>query len=445
MTEPSSETSGSPVATNYFERIQVLSKGPKAHLAWLIVHSFEELREQRIEFDAGINVILGRNGAGKTTLLEILARIITADFSTWSDREFDVEYQYELGQWSWHFRVKNLRNVERRAENDRPFQPIISLRARFEEFDLTADVESNRVRWSDGVHSTVHDFEQRLCVIFLTGLRLGTDAEAQWSHCWQMAMAPLRFSLLVRRFDEGLELFNAVVAGISPQEPYSIFVDAKGDLSMEYSTSSRMLRSLSSLAIDWKSLVANPTNAAILRADQLGISAEIVRGLGALDVFASLGQPEIVHSGERTTLRFSSLKFFMTRANGDQLPHHSWSWGQRRLVAFALYLAANRTAVVADELVNGMHHEWIELCLREMGDRQVFVSSQNPIRVDLVPLHSVQQIQRSFVLCEAVQTGPNRTERRWKNLDQHSAEELFELRSTSLQSTSEIMRFKGWW
>ena len=31
---------------------------------------------------------------------------------------------------------------------------------------------------------------------------------------------------------------------------------------------------------------------------------------------------------------------------------------------------ARPTLVIADELVNGLHHQWIEACMQQLGERQ---------------------------------------------------------------------------
>jgi hypothetical protein len=177
----------------------------------------------------------------------------------------------------------------------------------------------------------------------------------------------------------------------------------------------------------------------------LKISRALLDSLGVVSLDASFGRPEVERMGTVTEVRLSSLAFFMKRKNGDILKHTSWSWGQKRLVAFALYLAANPDYVVADELVNGMHHEWIELCLREIGDRQCFFTSQNPILVDFIELRSIEQISSAFVLCDAAEAVDGALVRRLRNLTRDEAQRLWDARTVGLQSTSEIMRFHGWW
>ncbi len=428
----------------YVERVQTLSKGPRARLAWLVVHSFDDIREQRIEFDPRINVLLGKNGAGKTTLLEILARVITSDFSSWHQREFDVEYQYELNEWFWRYRVKNTRDPSRDVEGRAGYRPDMSVHAHFEEFDLRAESDGRKCRWSDGVRDETHETVASLRLAFLA-IQSGDERGVYWNPRWSLSMIRTGNRNQLGRFDEGLDFFRTLVDGLSSENPFVMTIRESRPGAADIWCPQTLQWLLLFLGLDGSEMLSKPTQSVVFSAEKLKISQAVLDALGAKDVFADLGRPEIVRNGDASTITLSSLALWMERKNGDTVKHPNWSWGQRRLVAFALYLAANLDAVVADELVNGMHHEWIELCLRELGDRQLFVSSQNPILVDLVELHSIEQVRRAFVLCEVVPTETGRTTREWKNLDEKGAEKLFELRSSSLQSTSEIMRFQGWW
>lgn len=255
-----------------------------------------------------------------------------------------------------------------------------------------------------------------------------------------MACCPSAFE--TERFDEGIDSFRSIVEGLSAERPF--WMSTRGDASIgNRSALDAIGRAL--WTIEPQAIADAPTTPVRLSTEQLGISQAFLAALGATEVFADLGLPEIRRTDEETSVTLSQFVLWMKRANGDVLRHTSWSWGQQRLVAFALYLANNKSFVIADELVNGMHHEWIELCLREIGDRQCFITSQNPILVDFVELRSAEQIQRSFTLCSVVEHKPGRTARAWRNMTESEAQTLYEARSVGLQSTSEIMRFHGWW
>jgi hypothetical protein len=312
---------------------------------------------------------------------------------------------------------------------------------RFEE--IAFEIESDDRELRRTINRSTERFEG---VGLSTGSLVVGRLDDRWSNTISLAMSACAHDLDSSRFDEGLDTFRAVLAQVGSDRPLTFQQQTSQPNMWMSNGSSRALSVLVMLLLlQSDSILKDPTRPVHLSSESLGISQHFLDALGATEVFADLGLPEIRRTDDETSVSLSQLVFWMKRPNGDVLRHTSWSWGQQRLVAFALYLAANRRYVVADELVNGMHHEWIELCLREVGDRQCFITSQNPILVDFVSLTSAQQIERAFVLCEVRESKPGRTARTWRNMTEREAQTLFDARSVGLQSTSEIMRFHGWW
>jgi hypothetical protein len=100
------------------------------------------------------------------------------------------------------------------------------------------------------------------------------------------------------------------------------------------------------------------------------------------------------------TMIHSNFRFFFSGPNGVSVSHNLLSYGQKRLLAFLAYAQDCRDVIIADELVNGLHHEWIETCLDTIGDRQAFLTSQNPVLMDFMQFDSAEDVRRSFVLCD---------------------------------------------
>ncbi|MFO0561191.1 MAG: AAA family ATPase [Polyangiales bacterium] len=423
--------SGSEVVAKH----DAMARGEKARLAWLHVHALDDIQEQRLQFDREINVILGKNGVGKTTLLNLLSNVLRWDFSAWNQRSFDVEYQFELGKWFWHVRVKNVRDRELDREGGAGYRAEVSLHARYEEFELRC--ESDR----SGYRRVINGAERRFESVGLWPLFLfSAHMDDAWSNSVGVVRAPLAISPDTTRFDEGLDVFRSMLGWITAERPLEWRSDGPAAW--------RGNRALEGELWRWllpEKLLAQPDAPVLVKHEQLGISQAFLEALDAVDVVANFGLPEVQHQGDTTTVSVSSFELRMVRANGDVLRHTSWSWGQQRLVAFALYLAMNKHFVVADELVNGMHHDWIALCRRELEHRQSFVTSQNPIFVDYVDLDSIEQIQRSFILCGVKETSSGRTARTWRNMSEREATELWDARSSNFESTSETMRTRGWW
>lgn len=426
--------------TEVVARHGVIARAEKARLAWLHVHALDDIQEQRIEFDREINVILGKNGVGKTTLLNLLSFVLRWDFSPWNQRSFDVEYQFELGPWFWHVRVKNTRDRALDRDGVAGYRPEVNLHARYEEFELHA--ASDRSGYQRVINGEERRFESvGLSPFWLFAVRM----DDEWANTVSTVSNACPKDLDPVRLDEGIDAFRLFTSGVSETRPLVLSRQHSDSERWWYNCTASSLLGRMLMSVHPAQVMENPTLPVRLSLEQLGISQPILEALGASDIFADLGLPEVRGSEEETTLTLSQLVFWMKRANGDVLRHTSWSWGQQRLVAFALYLAANKDYVVADELVNGMHHEWIELCLREIGDRQCFLTSQNPILVDYTDLVSVEQIQRAFVLCAVRETKPGQTARTWRNMTEKEAAELWEARTNGFESTSEVMRNRGWW
>ena len=129
---------------------------------------------------------------------------------------------------------------------------------------------------------------------------------------------------------------------------------------------------------------------------------------------------------------------------GDQIPHYQLSFGEKRFLAFLIKLHACPSTIIVDELANGMHHDWIEraVALMEDFDTQAFLSSQDPLLIDCIPLaEDTFPARNTFVLCEIGETG----QLRWRNMSAEEAEDFFKSLAVGLERISEIMRSKGLW
>ncbi len=142
--------------------------------------------------------------------------------------------------------------------------------------------------------------------------------------------------------------------------------------------------------------------------------------------------------------RFGHAEFLFSGLGGVEFSHNFLSYGQKRLLAFLYYLDTNYKFVIADELVNGMHHDWIRACLDQIGDRQSFLTSQNPLMLDYLPLESAEQVRKSFIQCRA-QVVDDTTQLVWSNLAAEDAEELFADYQVGIQHVGEILRVRGLW
>jgi AAA domain, putative AbiEii toxin, Type IV TA system len=141
---------------------------------------------------------------------------------------------------------------------------------------------------------------------------------------------------------------------------------------------------------------------------------------------------------------FGDFEFLITMEDGSVFRHDYLSYGQKRLLSFLYYAAANPDIIIADELVNGLHHEWIDACLDEVKDRQCFLTSQNPLLLDYLSFDSAEEVQRTFLLCDRRREG-KRTQLVWQHMDSESADSFFRAYRAGVQHVSEILRTKGLW
>jgi hypothetical protein len=142
-------------------------------------------------------------------------------------------------------------------------------------------------------------------------------------------------------------------------------------------------------------------------------------------------------------VRLSNLRFFFKRP-GEEISHDLLSYGQKRLLSFFAHADSSRDVIIADELVNGLHHEWIHACLDEIGNRQAFLTSQNPLLLDFLRFDSVEEVRRTFILCERA-SDESGAQLVWRNTTEEEAESFFLAYQTGIQRVSDILLTKGLW
>ncbi|MBK6532817.1 MAG: ATP-binding protein [Deltaproteobacteria bacterium] len=153
-------------------------------------------------------------------------------------------------------------------------------------------------------------------------------------------------------------------------------------------------------------------------------------------------------SAEEGTVKgpsFGNFRFFSQSGVSPLVPHEHWSFGQKRLLTFFWYLACNPDVVVADELVNGLHWDWIDACVDAIGTRQVFVSAQNPLLLDHLGFDSEDSVAHGFVLCRSAPAGEGRSETVWTHPDAAQSAEFFRSYQNGVMQVHDILRTQGLW
>jgi energy-coupling factor transporter ATP-binding protein EcfA2 len=384
-----------------------------ARLERLNIHHFRGVAsETELTFADGINVILGKNGTGKTTLLDLVAKILSGDLRALERQVFHIAFTIAGGDWKLHAQIRN----ERREGNGAPFRPSVGL-------DVEEHAGGKSSLQLDETHALTRDPQGR-------ERELPPDIGSPLHIRWLLPEMPLGdianfFEEEVHRYDEMLGSYERMMAselylGRSGKrvELYEAFLPASVMKVLRHANADTIF------AIDTFPF--------------LGRVADLF-GVRSIDVQWRLierrnDDDEIVERAGPPTFRFHTTTGMFTQ---DIL-----SYGQKRLLSFQYYLAAFPYFVVADELVNGLHHSWIEACINDIGSRQAFLTSQNPLLVDYLPrFDGPQQLSRMFILCRPA----GERSYSWENMSIEEAESMFSAYEAGIQPVGEILQSKGLW
>lgn len=387
------------------------------HLAELELKTFRNVRPTRLVFRPGINVVLGKNAAGKTTLLELLAGVLKGWGPSWSEEPFD-----------WSYVVRRGSAELRRASSGiaGTYQGLPGLLApllptdHFEIIDpptsATIAVRSGRIV-IDGEEGVPEEGPPLLSAY--TGLRARSSP-----------LTPRLLELAVSssfRLDESLDYLRGLLARELAHDgsqlafqfgapiPDGLTESLVGPLKLEPGGGLRF-----------------PVAFLQRAAKVMGYE----KGEALLDV-----ESKTTGLTAGTTLR--NLRFAFSSGK-ETIFHNSLSYGEKRLLSFFAAADACPDILVVDELVNGLHHEWIKACLEEIGPRQAFLTSQNPLLLDYLEFSDAEEVARSFIFCERVRTERG-TELSWRNPTMEEAQEFFSAYETGIQRVSDILITKGFW
>jgi hypothetical protein len=161
------------------------------------------------------------------------------------------------------------------------------------------------------------------------------------------------------------------------------------------------------------------------------------------DSAAVLYDVEIKTAGAVAEGTLRNLRFSFN-VQKDNIMHNSLSYGEKRLLAFFAMSDACPEIMVVDELVNGLHHEWIRACLDEIGKRQAFLTSQNPLLLDYLEFDSPADVQHGFVICERKRDDSG-SFLVWRNPTAEEAADFYSAYETGIQRVSDILITKGFW
>lgn len=387
-----------------------------------------------IRFADGFNIVLGRNGTGKTTLLELISCIVRWNFDGLEQEEFAIAYELVFDGWRISVEIANRKDV---AQLIAPFiAPMFSSHAERMLVAMTARVQRGSdeaefvvldgdLQASQGTVMQVRPIGTPTDAIFSLGMTLGADSKFPFTDG----------RLDKRRFDESLDLFRLTWGTTSFPGKLLTFSD---DALQQIHTFDEVLR----LFIEHYR--AEPThNSFSAKGQKLKFLDTTTRIMGfesselQIDVLGRTGS----HVMGTVDLGNLIARFFFP--DGGFITQDRLSYGQKRLLMFYYYLASNPDIVIADELVNGLHHQWITACIDEIGERQAFLTSQNPLLLDYLPFSSAEHVRKSFVLCTSELDENKKPVWSWSNMSEEAAKEFYSAYQVGVEHVSEILQSQG--
>jgi len=410
-------------------------------LTKLEIRKFDGVEPTTLTFGPGFNVLLGKNATGKTTLLEIIAAILRDHFEPLTHRSQEFEIAYELstdaGPISVQLEVREPTfAIDQVLDFDTPLawrEVRVSGHLADREFDFTSraagivEAASNKLVnlpasliWLPWLLLAVGDgksgqrpFPQR--VVNREG-RLD-EALTVWERWFRHDKASNLLRIL------NVDGHNTAMSGEgAPDALLDAFRDALGSDPSEHPE---------------RQIVLEATNVAALR-EAVGLFDL----LNARLTYSVRSSTSAVEGGAPGWLANYSSELSFDSRYGAIIPAEQLSFGQKRMLTFLLYEASTRgTPAVLDELVNGLHYEWVELCVEKLRDRQVFATAQNPLLLDLLGFESVEQVRETFIQCARGADG----RMAWTNFSEEQASEFFSAYEVGIQHVHEVLRAKGLW
>jgi len=399
-------------------------------LTKLSIEQFRNVAPTTLEFRPGINVLLGKNAAGKTTLLRLLSSAVGQSEPALQDDVLRLSYRASGKSLDYEHTITRVRPSE-------PNLPLESLR----EFSSLQQTDRFLLEKRGEVTAKV-ELSSKEIVLEWAGRQMRVELAGKGAPLtvlgYSLGMIPdeslrdLAVTVLgarlqtVGRMDESLERFGALLKYEVRTENWMI----RGNLAeLPFSLRKAIL-------LD----IAGKGSSSVFEPEFLG---RVARVLGYDSASARFDVEHLNPTYGQQSVRLSNLRFFFKRPN-EEISHDLLSYGQKRLLSFFAYADASSDVIIADELVNGLHHEWIKACLEEIGDRQAFLTSQNPLLLDFLRFDSAEEVRRTFILCERA-TGTSGAQLIWRNPTEEEADSFFAAYQTGIQRVSDILLTKGFW
>jgi ABC-type lipoprotein export system ATPase subunit len=409
-----------------------------------------------LHFNSGFNVLLGKNGTGKTTLLDLISIVISSDFSSLHKEEFNLEYEFDLAALLMIVSVRNIRVPHNKEVFPQPrasqeMSWFVEAKVHFKEenkwYRVTITPQESIVYEADQLKNISRqgdlfdeEFELSSELLFRAMAFRGWGAATLDEDSLPPDYQPLC------RYDEALEIFELILGNASKklrrQPPATISFTVRNYSLPEIEPHQGFHPVDLSEAIKERLLANTELTSCELTEKQVGFLAEFVSLIGASSIKATVSLDQ--RNPDNQQYIFKIREFSVEYPDNRYVTHEKLSYGQKRLLAFLYYLATNERFVIADELTDSFHHQWIEFCMEKLKTRQCFLSSQNPILLDYLPISSQEEAKKTFIQCRLEREG-EKDWMVWNNLSDDDAREFFLDMETGVQHISEILMGRGLW
>jgi energy-coupling factor transporter ATP-binding protein EcfA2 len=431
---------------------------PMLKLHRLKIMRFRSVRPCELIFHDGLNVLLGKNGSGKTTLLRLIADLYSRPLGEIAPgEEFELEVEFHFAVGSVTTRIKGTLASQDapsglstgESGGSRGYE--IDLRITFSSFQLQAQKAAQEPGFRVIRDGHLMNWSLSLEALNVLGLMQsfisGTPPFSLEGELRLKLYEDLWAATLPFRFDESLEAldlirkkrisFNAAVPPLSTGQ--SVFIHlSEGPWPKGYRE--RFEAAISQIP-DAQRIDMDEKQLECLRR-----FVELTGLRSARMIAERIEKKKVLNRVSREIFQntFSNFHFSFTRRDGSEFPQEQLSYGQKRLLTFLYCQSAIPQVMIADELVNGLHHDWIESCVDLLRDRQAFLSSQNPLLLDHLWFESQEEIRKTFILCSSEQEA-DRDVLTWKNMSPEEAEVVHRAYQTGVQHVSEILHSQGLW